>query len=300
VLRELFPKKAAKACREETQRLHESLESVPEERKQAWVDMEAQSKQVCDAMYVPSSYDPEQPEEPYFPGHFRVMEVHGRKKVPSADRVRSMWMTYNFEAKFLVCCRMRPRQWIPVPIGDGSKRRAPVELLTDVPLKYVQKEQESLCLYYSLASVLHYLGWRRAARDVCKLGMDSQHLPGKDQVGTLLAHLQASVPQFGRTVKYNKATSSKGTRVLDLEDLIRNKTTRPLVLIPLACDGQVSHAVCIIDDLVFDSTQQRAMKLIMDSLHWSCGRCGFESVWEAYLLTPHGCKEDKRRPITHF
>ena len=209
-------------------------------------------------------------------------------------------MTYNFDAKFLVCCRMRPRQWIPVPIGDATVRRAPLELLTDVTLKYVQKEQEPLCLYYSLASVLHYLGWRRAAKDIRKLGLDSQHLPGKNQIGTLLLHLQATVPQFGRPVKYNKATSSRGTRVLDLEDLMRTKTARPLVIIPLACDGQVSHAVCVIDDLLFDSTQKRAMKFVMDSLHWSCGRCGFEGVWEAYRLTPYGCKEEKRHPVSHF
>jgi len=300
IMSNLFPGGSTRLTREERHERDEAMKVLSAEEKANWVAMETESLQVCDIMFVPSSYDPEQPERPYFVSHYRVMGVRGRRKAASPDRIRSIWMKYNFDTKFLSCCQMRPRQWIPVPIGDSNDRRAPLELLTDVKLKYEQKDGRALCLYNSLASVLSYLGWQRAAKGVARLGNSSEHIPGKDQVKSLLQHLRLHVPQFGQPVKFNRGTSSRGTRNLDMEELIREKTARPIILIPLGEDGQVSHAVCVIHDLIFDSTQTCAMKLVMDSFHWTCGRCGCAGVWEAYLLQPYGCKEEKRRIINHF
>ena len=48
-------------------------------------------------------------------------------------------------------------------------------------------------------------------------------------------------------------------------------TEFPTVVVPQGRDGSVNHAVCIVDDLVFDSTQPKALKLCRETLDWVCG-----------------------------
>jgi hypothetical protein len=53
-----------------------------------------------------------------------------------------------------------------------------------------------------------------------------------------------------------------------------------LVVIPLGGDGGIGHAINIVGDLVFDSTQSHALKLGKNSLDWCCANDhGFESIY---------------------
>ena len=55
----------------------------------------------------------------------------------------------------------------------------------------------------------------------------------------------------------------------------------PTVVIPQGADGAISHAICVIDDLIFDTTQEYALKCTRNSLSWicNCGSQGFEDVY---------------------
>jgi hypothetical protein len=48
---------------------------------------------------------------------------------------------------------------------------------------------------------------------------------------------------------------------MSMADLLISKTIYPTVVVPEATDFQTSHAVCVVDDLIFDSTQSFALKL---------------------------------------
>jgi hypothetical protein len=55
-----------------------------------------------------------------------------------------------------------------------------------------------------------------------------------------------------------------------------------LVVIPLGGDGGIGHAITIVGDLIFDSTQSHALKLGKNSLDWCCANDrGFESIYMA-------------------
>jgi hypothetical protein len=55
-----------------------------------------------------------------------------------------------------------------------------------------------------------------------------------------------------------------------------------LVMIPLGGDGSIGHAITIVGDLIFHSTQSHALKLGNDSLDWCCANDrGFESIYMA-------------------
>ena len=69
--------------------------------------------------------------------------------------------------------------------------------------------------------------------------------------------------------KYNIRTSKK-KRHLSLEDIFGNPTPYLNVVIPMGSDGSSSHAVVIIDDLIFDASLKFVLKLQSTSLDWSC------------------------------
>ena len=48
-------------------------------------------------------------------------------------------------------------------------------------------------------------------------------------------------------------------------------------------NGNQNHAFCVVDDLIFDSTQSFAMKLMKESVEWICKpNDGFERIKAAY------------------
>ena len=56
-----------------------------------------------------------------------------------------------------------------------------------------------------------------------------------------------------------------------------------MVVVLRGMDNSISHAVTVIDDLVFDSTQEYALKLTMESLDFICLQFkGVGSIQEAY------------------
>jgi len=54
-----------------------------------------------------------------------------------------------------------------------------------------------------------------------------------------------------------------------LKQLCTEKSIYPTLVIPQGKDCGVNHAVCIVDDLVFDSTQAFALRLNKKTLDWS-------------------------------
>jgi hypothetical protein len=52
---------------------------------------------------------------------------------------------------------------------------------------------------------------------------------------------------------------------LSLDELVQNKTQFLTVVIPCAHEGSASHAVVVVNDIIFDATQSHAMKLCKES-----------------------------------
>ena len=70
---------------------------------------------------------------------------------------------------------------------------------------------------------------------------------------------------------------------MTVDSLVNEKSPWPTIIIPWGRDGSISHAITIIDDLIFDSTQEKAMKLTKESLDWICIKNGgIESIYVAY------------------
>ena len=95
--------------------------------------------------------------------------------------------------------------------------------------------------------------------------------------------MQTHLPKIGRATTYGKRNAKKQIRILSQEALIHSQSPYPTVVIPRCKDGGIQHAVCVVDDLVFDSTQEVALKLQLETFEWICSvNDGFNEVAEAY------------------
>ena len=98
------------------------------------------------------------------------------------------------------------------------------------------------------------------------------------------------------------AGPSKKKRIkrISLKDLIEDLHPYPTVVILAGTDGQVDHAICIVDNIIFDSTQQFALRLNMDSFNWICGDGGCQGIYVAFRFHKGaGVPVLKRKLVMH-
>ena len=59
------------------------------------------------------------------------------------------------------------------------------------------------------------------------------------------------------------------------------KTIFPTIVVPEGRNDDDGHAITVVDDLIFDSTQKHALKLYRESLEWTCGFYGIKDIYFA-------------------
>ena len=71
----------------------------------------------------------------------------------------------------------------------------------------------------------------------------------------------------------------------------------PTLVIPFGSDSSLNHAICVVDDLIFNSTQSHALKCGMEVISWVCGS-GSKGVCDVYealrFEKPEKCTPLKR------
>ena len=95
-----------------------------------------------------------------------------------------------------------------------------------------------------------------------------------------LNHLGALAQEKDCDLLLTKWMTRKRVEQFELTTETSNDWAR--LVIPLGGDGGVGHAITIVGNLIFDSTQTRALKLGKKALDWCCANDhGFESVYMA-------------------
>ena len=68
---------------------------------------------------------------------------------------------------------------------------------------------------------------------------------------------------------------------MTIDSLIKNRTIFPTIVVPCGENMGAEHAFCVVDDLIFDSTQPFALTLSKKSLKWICGEEGYVHIYFA-------------------
>ena len=238
---------------------------------------------------------------------YNYFVARSASKATYSTQMHPGWIEDIFDLVFVELCRRFPACWFPVPIGRSGNVIAPSDLVTTIPIEYQQHDKD-YCITYSLASALKYLGEDDVAASISLKAEEWSKLPGTIAIHQVLNLLAKKMPKNGSCEVFNKkrAKKRKGSdrlRVMSVDDLV--KPTLYLTLVhPHGMDGSSDHAVCVVDDLIFDARIPHALKLTAESLDWVCGIQGLEKLGPVYRFSqPHGIKKKyivERSMVRHW
>ena len=215
---------------------------------------------------------------------FDVKQARDNKVIPliSCKWVRS-WLAVSH---YRLALKL-PEYWLHVPAGNSRNADdlAPPNLLSREIVRYPQG-RKNLCLIKSIVSALYYMGLREESGKLNNLSTLYNDVPLTAAVEMLKQHMQNHVPQIGLATWYNVPRcfghgKQKKSKRVDLRGLIRDKSPFLTLVVPLGTDQGVGHAVCLVDDLIFDSTQRFALHLCKDSFDFVCGEGGCGGIYVA-------------------
>jgi hypothetical protein len=224
----------------------------------------------------------------YFPATSVTREYYRGKQIIDGkeqfvELLTPAWVSWSFDPVFLALVRKAPKNWFPVVVGkkrDYDDIASP-ELTTGIKIRFEQMNTQR-CLFKSLASALFYCGYKVAANYMSQKAWKVESLPMKDALDKLTDCMREQLPVIGVPEVFNSYRQDRlRRRVLTKKQFLEERTPYPTVVIPLCTDGSVSHAFCAVDDLIFDSTQVKALKLREDSLDWICGASGCQNIYLA-------------------
>lgn len=151
----------------------------------------------------------------------------------------------------------------------ANLRKAPHYLSTTIRTKFKQHNRHYR-LQFSFASTLYYCGFKEAASDLVGKTNCFSSVSLEEALSTVRELMLDLIPEIGRPTIYCKRTKGSGRRIRHItwENLFEERTPYPTIVIPIFPDGNISHAFCVVDDLIFDSTTPYALKLQQESLDW--------------------------------
>jgi len=169
--------------------------------------------------------------------------------------------------------------WIPQGYNNNTTK---IKVVSHICCKYIQQGKERTCLFKSLASALYYISESREGFDELEQLSHEIANPSKNLLEgdffeqlnwvkrKILSHTNIFCTHaetlFSAVVKRHK---KKKYHPLRVNPKVNTNNTFTL-FVPLGADGDSSHAICLYNGLVFDTSLEHPMKLNQSSLDWSC------------------------------
>ena len=183
------------------------------------------------------------------------------------------WVNDCFDWGFIEMAMQGGGQIWKIPAGNPNMSKAPKECVTEFKIRYYQGEHK-YCLTYSTASALSYLGFEEESNKLIAYADKFSLMPFDDALKGLRRLLTELLPQLGNGHWFNKKLQRSGKcktrRPMDIRTFL---VPTPFLSIaqPIGEDESAGHMVAVVDDLIFDSSSVKVLKLTKQSLDWSCG-----------------------------
>lgn len=211
----------------------------------------------------------------------------------------------EYDERLVQAAKQLPDVWVGPTPGDAFTDLPPTHLSTKVATIH-QQHGNPFCLVYSLASALFYCGFDWQAEALIQKAGKISTMDFEGGISEVREFMKELVPLIGLPMIFGKRLNSKGRtkRNIEWKDVLDNYTPFPTVVIPLLPDGSTSHAFCIVDDLIFDSSTQFALKLQWESVQWICNYSPcriYQMLRFQHKFTAEGVKRQKKdkyvRPV---
>ena len=244
--------------------------------------------------------------KPHYEGKVRSTSNKRAKPI----KLSTAWVNYHFTKSYLNMVqkmgRGRPREqrWVHTPLGYNSNidELDVKNIRMDIPIECPQGETKS-CLFSSLASAFTHMGHRTIAYHIHENMGPLVEQDARSQWQGLVAMLAAIRNETFRITKFNFKPGKKKTpkHKLDIIQLASERERRldVHVVALIGADGSESHAVAVVDGLIFDSSAKHAMILNKASLDWCCNCVnGFAKIGTALCIKIKNCTFKATRQIS--
>jgi len=180
--------------------------------------------------------------------------------------------------------RRVPNEWVGCSIGDPIDERIPAHLSTTKKM-FCEQNNKRFCLTYSLASALWYCGLETAAKVLQSQACAFASLSFDNALNALIGLMPGIAPEIGRPTIYNQRRCLNKTRIkarrITWDILYAELVPHPTLVIAVMPNETPSHALCIVDDLIFDSSFPFALKLKKESIEWIFNDCEVD-IYQAF------------------
>ena len=140
-------------------------------------------------------------------------------------------------------------------------------------------------MFSSTASELAYCKRKREATNLICRSNKVENLDLLTQIQKIRDFMEPYIPSVGVCKLFGVRTSRHKRQDITLQELCEEITPYITIVIPQMMNGSQNHAFCVVDDLIFDSTQVKAMKLQESSVEWICQpNKGFRKIHSAYCF----------------
>jgi hypothetical protein len=301
VMKEIFPDEGSELNEEEKKQYAIWLRKIPDSYREKLTQEDHDVREISGLMFVPQKVD-RTDRNFILTAHYRykAMNEKGKEEV-NPMKITTQWVAGCFKKMYIKYLKAHPGVYFPVPKGASTDESAPNNLLvTDVLTTHRQRPGQDTCLYYSIASALHYIGLRQEANTVLNRAKEVIGIPSNEQIKAMTQMMKEVVPKIGLYSIHNTA-DSRGVRKSEfsLEEFCQARNQYPCVCFPVGNDGSENHTITVVDDLIFDSTQPNALKLCADSVHWICGQQGCLRIKSAYRFE-HPYKTKKKNQLVRL
>jgi hypothetical protein len=172
-----------------------------------------------------------------------------------------------YEHRYLSFLKSYANHWVSIPLGSPGCSASPASITSRVKIQYPQGDNW-YCLAYSLASALDYCGFKEQGLWLWQQASYFSKLPLDTALATVHSYMEMAVPVIGGATQYMKRTGQKKIRQLTIQQVIDSPSPFLLLLVPKTKEGVPNHALCVVDDLVFDSIALRALRLCEETFLW--------------------------------
>ena len=227
--------------------------------------------------------------------HFRCKTYRQNGKIQMRRQyINPDWVDHVFDPVFVALVTQTKGAWWPVPVGSATTEVAPSLILSRQSIRFPQGNR-NLCVPFSLANALAYLSedkdlgiqlrqnFEEASREISNFKW-TPGLPVESYIADIRHLMQKYCKPIGNCQIFNKQLRRGKKRTIAANEILQKHDPFPMLVVLIGNDGSSNHAVTILDDLIFDSTQPYAIKKSRKSLDWLCGDDGFTKLGVAYLF----------------
>jgi hypothetical protein len=239
------------------------------------------TRQICGIYYDPSTQ--------LFTGleKFREKGRQKYKKVP----LETEWVEKNIHPAVIKAAKSKAKldrkQFVKLPVGLGRPIQTSKYIKNNPKIFYPQYGQDT-CVFSSLSSALFYLQYEDSAYGIDsykrKLLQNMFEESFENLMATITTHIHDH-PYYNAFRK--KCEIRKISNCADF-DLLKECQERESVLyhvVIISKDGGENHAICVVQNWIFDGNYTNALPLSQESLNLSCDSifegiaCGYQYMF---------------------